>query len=215
LHICHIQVWSHRKPALRLLAMPLGWLIPDYASRLSSGVARTSEATSGRGAISRISLRLIRATAREPQNSTPKPTRPICALPPPLARSDRLEALKGDRAGQYSVRINMQWRICFEWPRGAAGPSRRDRRLSLRSVGTMSRPAIHPGEILAEELAELGVTPTELARQLKVPANRISQIIQGKRSISGDTALRLGHWFGTTGQFWLNLQSAFEIRVAA
>jgi addiction module HigA family antidote len=79
----------------------------------------------------------------------------------------------------------------------------------------MSRPAIHPGEILAEELAELGVTPTELARQLKVPANRISQIIQGKRSISGDTALRLGHWFGTSGQFWLNLQSAYDIRVAA
>jgi addiction module HigA family antidote len=79
----------------------------------------------------------------------------------------------------------------------------------------MPRPAIHPGEILAEELAELGVTPTELARHIKVPANRISQIIQGKRSISGDTALRLGHWFGTSGQFWLNLQSAFEIRVAA
>jgi addiction module HigA family antidote len=78
----------------------------------------------------------------------------------------------------------------------------------------MSRPSIHPGEVLAEELAELGVTPTELARQLKVPANRITQIIQGKRSISGDTALRLGHWFGTSGQFWLNLQSAFEIRVA-
>jgi addiction module HigA family antidote len=79
----------------------------------------------------------------------------------------------------------------------------------------MSRPAIHPGEILAEELAGLGVTPTELARQLKVPANRITQIIQGKRSISGDTALRLGHWFGTSGQFWLNLQSAYDIRVAA
>src|SRR5262249_26288279 len=80
---------------------------------------------------------------------------------------------------------------------------------------TMSRPAIHPGEILAEELTDLGVTPTELARQLKVPANRITQIIQGKRSISGDTALRLGHWFGTSGQFWLNLQSAYDIRVAA
>jgi addiction module HigA family antidote len=59
------------------------------------------------------------------------------------------------------------------------------------------------------------VTPTELARQLKVPANRITQIIQGKRSISGDTALRLGHWFGTSGQFWLNLQSAYDIRIAA
>ena len=79
----------------------------------------------------------------------------------------------------------------------------------------MSRPAIHPGEILAEELADLELTPTELARQLKVPANRITQIIQGKRSISGDTALRLGHWFRTSGQFWLNLQNAYDIRVAA
>ena len=77
------------------------------------------------------------------------------------------------------------------------------------------RPAIHPGEILAEELAILELRPTELARQLKVPANRISQIIQGKRSISGDTALRLGHWFGTSAQFWLNLQSAYDIRLAA
>ena len=79
----------------------------------------------------------------------------------------------------------------------------------------MSRPAIHPGEILAEELEELAVSPTELARQLKVPANRITQIISGKRAITGDTALRLGHWFGMSPQFWLNLQSAYEIRVAA
>src|SRR5713101_3324222 len=79
----------------------------------------------------------------------------------------------------------------------------------------MTRPAIHPGEILADELAALELTPTELARQLNVPANRITQIIQGKRSITGDTALRLGHWFGTSAQFWLNLQSAHDIRVAA
>jgi antitoxin HigA-1 len=76
------------------------------------------------------------------------------------------------------------------------------------------RPAIHPGEILAEELMELQVKPTELARQLKVPPNRITQIIRGKRSITGDTALRLGHWFGTSAQFWLNLQSAHDLRVA-
>jgi addiction module HigA family antidote len=62
----------------------------------------------------------------------------------------------------------------------------------------MPRPAIHPGEILADELEGLGVTPTELARQLKVPANRMTQIIRGKRSITGDTALRPGHWFGTS-----------------
>src|ERR1700740_850655 len=78
----------------------------------------------------------------------------------------------------------------------------------------MARPAIHPGEVLAEELEELGVSPTELSRQLVVPPNRITQIIQGKRSITGDTALRLGHWFGTSPQFWLNLQAAYDIRVA-
>ena len=78
----------------------------------------------------------------------------------------------------------------------------------------MSRPAIHPGEILADELAELGVTPTELSRQIKVPPNRITQIIRGRRGITGDTALRLGHWFKTSAQFWLNLQSAYDLRVA-
>ena len=79
----------------------------------------------------------------------------------------------------------------------------------------MTRPAIHPGEILADELEELTITPTELARQLSVPANRITQIIQGKRAITGDTALRLGHWFGTSAQFWLNLQSAYDLSLAA
>jgi len=78
----------------------------------------------------------------------------------------------------------------------------------------MSRPAIHPGEILADELRELGITPTELSRQIKVPPNRITQIIHGRRGITGDTALRLGHWFGTGPQFWLNLQTAYEIRLA-
>jgi antitoxin HigA-1 len=78
----------------------------------------------------------------------------------------------------------------------------------------MARPAIHPGEILADELSELGVTPTELSRQIKVPPNRVTQIIHGQRGITGDTALRLGHWFGTSAQFWLNLQSAYDIRVA-
>jgi addiction module HigA family antidote len=78
----------------------------------------------------------------------------------------------------------------------------------------MIRPAIHPGKILAEELELLKVTPTELARQLKVPANRITQIIQGRRAITGDTALRLAHWFGSSPEFWLNLQTQYEIRLA-
>ena len=79
----------------------------------------------------------------------------------------------------------------------------------------MSKPPVHPGQYLADELKDIGVTPTELARQIAVPANRISEIIRGRRSITGDTALRLSHWFGTTPQFWMNLQSAYDIRVAA
>jgi addiction module HigA family antidote len=78
----------------------------------------------------------------------------------------------------------------------------------------MARPAIHPGTILSQELKALGVSPTELSRQIAVPPNRISQIIQGKRAITGDTALRLAHWFKTKPEFWLNLQNAYDIRVA-
>lgn len=74
--------------------------------------------------------------------------------------------------------------------------------------------AVHPGLVLKDELEELAVTPTEFSRQIDVPPNRISQIIAGKRAVTGDTALRFGHWFGTDPQFWLNLQSAYEIRVA-
>ncbi len=74
--------------------------------------------------------------------------------------------------------------------------------------------AVHPGEILKEELAELGITPTEFSRQISVPPNRVSQIISGKRSITGDTALRIGHWFGNEPEFWMNLQAQFELAVA-
>lgn len=75
----------------------------------------------------------------------------------------------------------------------------------------MTRTPIHPGEILADEIAELGINATELARIIHVPANRISQIIAGKRAITADTALRLGRWFGTGPNIWLNLQQAYEL----
>lgn len=78
----------------------------------------------------------------------------------------------------------------------------------------MPHKPVHPGKLLAEELAAIGVTPTELARQIAVPANRISQIIHGKRAITGDTALRLAHWFRTKPEFWLELQSSYELRLA-
>jgi antitoxin HigA-1 len=86
----------------------------------------------------------------------------------------------------------------------------------LKSEGdTMLMRAVHPGEVLKDELEAMGISPTALARQIAVPANRVSQIIAGKRAVTGDTALRLGHWFGTDPQFWLNLQSAYEIGLAA
>ena len=78
----------------------------------------------------------------------------------------------------------------------------------------MFKRAVHPGEILQDELEELGVTPTALARDIGVPPNRISQIISGKRAVTGDTALRLGHWFGVTPQFWMNLQTQYDLATA-
>lgn len=74
--------------------------------------------------------------------------------------------------------------------------------------------AIHPGEHLAEEIEALDMSAAELARQLKVPTNRITEILNGQRAITGDTALRLGHYFGTSAEFWLNLQSLYELRLA-
>jgi antitoxin HigA-1 len=74
--------------------------------------------------------------------------------------------------------------------------------------------AIHPGEHLAEELEALDMSAAELARKIDVPTNRVTQILNGTRAITGDTALRLAHFFGTSAQFWLNLQSHYELRLA-
>jgi addiction module HigA family antidote len=74
--------------------------------------------------------------------------------------------------------------------------------------------AIHPGEHLAEELETLDLSAAELARKIAVPTNRVTQILNGTRSITGDTALRLAHFFGTSAQFWLNLQTLYDLRLA-
>lgn len=78
----------------------------------------------------------------------------------------------------------------------------------------MTRPAIHPGEILADELQECAMSAAELARVLHVPTNRITQILNGQRGITADTALRLGQWLGTGAELWLNLQKSYELRLA-
>ncbi len=76
------------------------------------------------------------------------------------------------------------------------------------------RDPIHPGETLREDLDALGMSATELARRIEVPVNRITEILNGRRTITGDTALRLGHFFGASGEFWLNLQKLYELRLA-
>ncbi|MGB9466003.1 MAG: HigA family addiction module antitoxin [Candidatus Acidiferrum sp.] len=78
----------------------------------------------------------------------------------------------------------------------------------------MAVTAVHPGEHLAEELEALDMSAAELARKLDVPTNRVTQILHGTRSITGDTALRLAHFFGTSAQFWLNLQTLYDLRLA-
>ena len=78
----------------------------------------------------------------------------------------------------------------------------------------MTRDPIHPGRFLADELEALAMTPTQLATALKVPPNRIYQLLAGKRALTADTALRLSQWFGTSAELWLNLQKLYELRVA-
>ena len=119
------------------------------------------------------------------------------------------------RAVQYSIRINRQWRICFRW--SDEGPYDVEmvdyliaEELEMR-VSNGMRP-VHPGEILAEELEELGLSANALAHALYVPTNRITAILKGQRGVTADTALRLSRYFGTTPMFWLNLQKSFELR---
>ncbi|MEI8183105.1 MAG: HigA family addiction module antitoxin [Desulfomonile sp.] len=78
----------------------------------------------------------------------------------------------------------------------------------------MGRSLIHPGEHLAEQLEELGISAAWLARQLRVPTNRVTEILRGRRSMTGDTTLRLGHFFGTSPEFWMNLQKLYDLRLA-
>jgi addiction module HigA family antidote len=78
----------------------------------------------------------------------------------------------------------------------------------------MTRIAVHPGEHIADELTELGMSASELARTLRIPTNRVTEIIRGRRGISADTALRLSQWMGTTPEYWMNLQRNYELRLA-
>ena len=81
--------------------------------------------------------------------------------------------------------------------------------------GTGRIPPVHPGEILYEEfMLPLSISQNKLSRELKVPPGRINELIKGKRSVSADTSLRLSLFFGTTPEFWMNLQARYDLEVA-
>ncbi len=81
------------------------------------------------------------------------------------------------------------------------------------TIESVKLPAIHPGEILAEELGTIGVSVSALARALDVPQSRMAEIVKGERSITADTALRLAAYFGTSARLWLNLQASYDLAV--
>jgi addiction module HigA family antidote len=128
-------------------------------------------------------------------------------------QSNRLETVEGDCGRQYAIRINEQWRIRFEWPETSSGPAKVEL-VDAGSGGHMAPVAIHPGEHLAEELRARNISASELSRRIKVPTNRVTGILNGQRAITADSALRLAHFFGTSAEFWLNLQSLHDLRVA-
>lgn len=121
---------------------------------------------------------------------------------------NRLEALKADRSGQHSIRINDQWRICFVW-------LKEDRHLSKSSTitakGTLL-PNPHPGDILLEEfLKPMGLSQNALARAVHVAPRRINEIVLGKRDVTADTDLRLARYFGLSEGFFLGLQTDYDL----
>ena len=130
--------------------------------------------------------------------------------------SDRLELLRGERAGQHGIRINAQWRICFHWTDEGpcdVGIVDHHRGRSDMNAGDGMKP-VHPGEILRNELDEIWLSAKALSKALGVPGNRVTMILNGWRGVSADTALRLARYFGTTPQLWLNLQKTWELRQA-
>jgi addiction module HigA family antidote len=125
---------------------------------------------------------------------------------------NRLEALSGNRLGQHSIRINDRWRIFFV---GAMATPMTWRSSTIIRSSKMSKrkiSPIHPGEVLMEEfLKPMGISQYRLAKDISVPPRRINEIVHGDRCITADTALRLGRYFGVSPQFWLNLQSHFDL----
>ena len=133
----------------------------------------------------------------------------------------RLEALGGDQKGQHSIRINKRYRICFKWEKGVrsrpkvginTGLSRTDEKEQhMRRLPKHRRPS-HAGEVLRENFLELvGLTQKEAAQRLRISYPRMNELVNGKRRVTPETALRFGRLTGTDPAFWLNLQQAVDL----
>src|SRR5215469_4257552 len=138
------------------------------------------------------------------------------AVPP----ANHLEKLRGQLKGFYSVRINDQWRVIFRWSDGDRG---QDYGLPLIPASMTQRDEmtedefapVTPGEMLKEEfLAEYRLSQSRLAKAVGISPNRIAEIVNNRRRITADTALRLGLYFGTSAEFWMNLQSRYDLKMA-
>lgn len=126
--------------------------------------------------------------------------------------ANHLEKLSGDREGQYSIRINDQWRVCFEWRESDVYNVEVVDYHEDTAMTEHRLPPIHPGEILLEEfLKPMHISQYRLAKDISVPARRINEIVQGKRAMSADTALRLSRYFGLSERFWINLQARYNL----
>ena len=123
--------------------------------------------------------------------------------------ANQLEALKGKRKWQYSIRINDPWRICFVWADGNASHVEIVDYHQDKTLKTL--PNTHPGEVLLEEfLKPLDISQNRLARAMGVPPRRINEIVHGKRAVSADTAIRLSRARGTSEQPWMGLQADYD-----
>ncbi len=172
----------------------LSRVIRSFGSKMTERLWRRERVRSIDPRIHRVALRKLRQVGSAESLADLR-------VPP----GNRLELLKGDRAGQHSIRINDQWRVCFVWT--DAEPE------EVRSLTTTDKMApIHPGEVLMKDFIEgFGITQNKLAVSIGVPPRRINEIVHGKRGITADTALRLAKYFGTSAEFWINLQSHYEL----
>ena len=128
---------------------------------------------------------------------------------------NRLEALKCERRGQHSIRVNDQFRVCFRWTdAGPADVEIVDHHERIERMRTLK--PVTPGELLLEEfLVPMRLSQYRLAKEIDVPAQRIGEIVAGKRAITADTDLRLCRFFGLSNGYWLRAQVAYDTEVAA